>query len=614
MSANAEATVTLSLIDRITGPIRRIGARIGNLSKRIGLDRVGRSIVNLGNRFKGLGDGIAATSGRLAGLFGLLGAGGAGAIASAYGLAKSASDVGSEIHDMSAKLGIGTETLSEYLHVADQAGASGEAFAKGVEKLGINAVEASKGNKQLAEAFRNLGVHVKGSGGKLRSAEDILDDTMLALSKIKDPLKRNALAFKVFGKSGVELTKMLADGAEGIKSGREEARKLGIVWSQDAANAADAFGDGVNALGKRLNAFKTFVGVQLLPIINDAVEGMNNWLDANSGLIRSAITDWAQRLGGFIKDLLDPTSQVRIKFDQFATSVSDAYGKIKPFVDFLGGPMKAGLALVGLWALAPAISAITLLGVAFSGLALSIASVGVKTIGLALSGIKGLFSGMAETAATAGTTAGTTYGNAFSKSLRGAVRVGLLGLGVYAATQIIGDMPTTKEAWAQRIEDNKKADAERNKAIMDNGGSAVNKAIGVDLFREKDDFENSPAKKLLDGIKGMFSGSGKPVAGMSGTLAVADALAARRYGLGGSTTDTAPGKAKDDAGVGAPDMITSNNNTTSITAPVNVTVTINAPAGADAAAMAAIARREFEAAGKDQAMRIRSATSSSLSD
>ncbi|QIJ42607.1 hypothetical protein G7039_21740 [Rhizobium leguminosarum] len=613
MSANAAATVTLSLIDSVTGPIKRIAARLGAISKRIGLDRVGRSITNIGKRFRGLADGIGLTSGRLAGLFGLLGAGGAGAIATAYSLAKSASDVGSEIHDMAAKLAIGTETLSEYLHVADQAGASGEAFAKGVEKLGINAVEASKGNKQLAAAFRSLGVHVKGSGGKLRSAEEILDDTMLALSKIKDPLKRNALAFKVFGKSGVELTKMLADGAEGIKAGREEARKLGIVWSQDAANAADAFGDGVNALGKRLNAFKTFVGVQLLPVINDAVEGVNNWLDANSGLVRSKLAEWVQRLGGFVRDLINPTSQIRIKFDEFATSIGNAYSKVKPFVDFIGGPMNAALGLIGLWALAPAIAAVTLLAGAFSGLALSIAGVGVKTIGLALAGIKRLFSGMAGTAATAGTTAGATYGNALSKSLRGAVRLGLLGLGAYAASQIIADMPTTKEGWAERLKENKAADDARSKAIIDSGGGAVNKALGFDFFREKDDFENSPAKQLLDGIKGLFSGSGKPAAGVSGTLAVSDAIAARRYGLGGSTTDTLPGKARDDAAAAAPDMITSSN-TTSITAPVNVNVTINAPAGADAAAMATIARREFEAAGQDQARKIKSAIDSSLSD
>ncbi|MGO8654068.1 hypothetical protein ACC839_38405, partial [Rhizobium ruizarguesonis] len=87
--------------------------------------------------------------------------------------------------------------------------------------------------------------------------------------------------------------------------------------------------------------------------------------------------------------------------------------------------------------------------------------------------------------------------------------------------------------------------------------------------------EDSPAKKLLDGLKGMFSGSA-PIANVSSTLAVNDAINARRFGIGGSTTDTLPGKAKDDVAAATPDMITSNS-TTSVTAHVNVNVTINAP-------------------------------------
>ncbi|MFS2175631.1 hypothetical protein ACCC98_06720 [Rhizobium pisi] len=612
MSANAEASVTLSLIDRITDPIKRISARIASFSKRIGLDRVGRSITKIGNRFRGLADGIGRTSGRLAGLFGLLGAGGAGAIATAYGLAKSASDVGSEIHDMAAKLGLSTESLSEWRYVADQAGVEAATFDGAVAKLGINAVEATKGNKQLAAAFRSLGVRVKGANGEMLSADDILDSTMTALASMKDPLRRNALAVKIFGKSGAELSKILADGVPAIKSSREQARKLGLVWSQDAADAADAFGDGVTALGVRLAAFRTFVGVQLLPIINEAVDGINKWLDANSGLIRSKLGEWVQRLGGFVRDLIDPTSQIRVKFDQFATSISNAYNTLKPLVDYLGGPRKVGLGVITLWALAPAITGITLLAAAFVGLGASIARVGIKAIGLGLAGIKGLFSGMAGTAEAAGVTAGATYGNAFSKSLRGAVRLGLLGLGAYAAAQIIADMPTTKVGWTERLKENKAADEARSKAIIDNGGGAVNKAIGFDFFREKDGYETSPAKKLLDGIKELFVGSGKPVAGVSGSLAVADAIAARRYGLGGSTTDTLPGKAKDDAGFGAstaPDMITTNsNNTTTVDARSTVSLSITAQAN-DAAIIAAAVNGAIEQRDKKQAAAIKSALS-----
>jgi hypothetical protein len=548
MSANAEATVTLSLIDRVTGPIKRIGARLSALSKRIGFDRIGTAVTNLGNRLRGLGDGLAATSRRLGAFLGLLGVGGAGAITAAYGLAKSAADVGAEVFDMAGKLGIGVEQLQEYRFAAKMSGVEVAAFDKGVEKLGINAVEATKGNKQMAAAFKALGVRVKGTGGQMRTTEEILDDTMSALSSIKDPLKRNQLAFKVFGKSGVELTKILSDGASGLRALREEARRTGNVFSADATRAADELGDNVDALKERFAGLKNFIGIQLLPIVNDAVKGMTKWYDANAQMVRSEITGWVKRLGGFIKDLLNPASELRQNIKSLSDGFSDAIATIKPFVDFLGGPFKAALALIAFWVLAPTIAAVVALAGAFTTLSVAVAGVATSAIGLAFSGFAKLFTGMAGTAATSGAAAGTAYGTAFSKSMRGAVRLGLLGLGAYTAMQIIGDMPSTKEQWDQRIKENKSKDEERNNSLMSNGGNQVNKALGFEFLRGKDDFQNSPANKLLQGIKGIFSSAAKPstgVASVGSTLALDSAVKARQFGFG-RTTENLPGKTKDD--------------------------------------------------------------------
>ncbi|WFR96869.1 phage tail tape measure protein [Rhizobium tumorigenes] len=548
MSITADATVRLSLVDRLSGPIQRISARISTFGKRISFDRIGKSVNNLGRSFQGLGDGIARTSGRLATLFGVLGAGSAGAVAGAWGLAKSASDAGSEIHDMAAKLGTSTEALSEWHHVADQAGVQIETFDNAIAKMGINAALAGKGNKQLGQAFRSLGVHVKDAHGKMRSTDEILDDTVVALTKIKDPLSRNSAAFKIFGKAGAELGKILADGAPSIKATREEARRLGVVWSQDGANAADRLGDASTALGKRLKAFGTFVGAQLMPVFSEAVEGINAWFDANTGLIRSKILEWSGRLVSVIRDLFDPTSRIREQFDELGARISAVVDKMKPFVDFLGGPLNAALALIGFWVLAPTIAAVLSLAAAFTTLGVSVIGVAASAIGLAFSGFSKLFSGMAGTAAETGAAAGASYGSAFAKSMRGAVRLGLVGLGAYAAYEISKDVPTTKEEWQQRLAENKKSDDERNKAIMDNGGKTVNKALGFEFLRDKDGYETSPAKRLVDTLKGVF-GLGTDAKAPPETAATrASKAQTGRSGTPGliKTPEFFPGKAKDD--------------------------------------------------------------------
>ncbi|XUY27604.1 hypothetical protein RMR21_004385 [Agrobacterium sp. rho-8.1] len=373
MAANAEATVTLSLIDKVTGPIKRLGARLSALTNKLGFQRISKAASSFGKSIVGLGDGLARTSGRLAAFLGLLGAGGAGAIASAYGLAKSTADIGAEIGETAGKLGIGVEALQEYRYAAKMSGVETAAFDKGVEKLGINAVEAAKGNKQMAAAFKDLGVEVKGAKGEMRSTEDILDDTMLALTKIKDPLKRNALAFKLFGKSGVELTKILADGATGVRELREEARELGFVFSDAATKAGGEFGDNIDRLKIRFEGLRYLIGNNLIPVFNEAIVGINEWAKANIGLIRSTITEWVGKLSRLVRDLIDPTSDVRVAFADLSKTLSNVAGYIKPLIDRFGA-MNTALATIALWITGPLLAALAVLGVAFVKLGFAILS------------------------------------------------------------------------------------------------------------------------------------------------------------------------------------------------------------------------------------------------
>lgn len=604
MGANAEATVTLSLIDRVTGPIKRIGARLSALSRRIGLDRIGASISNLGNRIRGLGDGLGATTRRLGSFLGLLGAAGAGAIAGAYGLAKSAADVGAEVFDMAGKLGIGAEQLQEYRFAARMSGVEVAAFDKGVEKLGINAVEASKGNKQMAAAFKALGVQVKGSGGKMRTTEEILDDTMSALSSIEDPLKRNHLAFKVFGKSGVELTKILADGAGGLRSLREEARRTGNVFSADATRAADELGDNVDALKERFVGLKNFIGIQLLPVVNDAVKGMTAWYDANSQLVRSTITEWVKTLGGFIKDLMNPTSELRQGVRDLATGFSEAVALIRPFVDFVGGPLKAVLAVIGLWALAPAISAIALLGLAFGRLGGSIAGVAVSGIRAIYDGVSTAFDGAGNKLEASGTGSGSKWGKAFGIAARVAMIAGVALataelLQAFDPKGNLGGITSPVDNWI------------RDKLGLPDKDSGVTPGeIWDGVF--KDDKKTAgpksePKKERLSSTAIDLGFDKSPVFGTGD--GINDALKDRRYGLGGGTTDSLPGKAKDDVAA-APDIITQDSNNTTVDARSTVSVSISGLRSDDAAAIAAAVNGALAQRDKKQA----AAISSSLSD
>ncbi len=385
----AEASVKLTLIDRISGPIKRLQARLSALSARLGFDRIGASVGRLGRSLQGLGVGLARTTGRLASFVSLLGLGASGAVAGAFALAKSASDLGSEIGEASFKLGIGVEALQEYRFAAKMSGIEQESLTKGIQKLGINASLATRGNKIMAKSFKALGIPLKDTNGKMRSTEAILDDTLTGLSKIKDPLRRNALAFQLFGKSGVDLVKMLSDGAEGLKDMRHEARLTGSVMSAGAAAAADKFGDNLDALLIRVNGLKLFLGVQLLPVLNEVIESTTKWFDANAGLVRSTISDWVKTFAKVLRDLMNPASEIRQEISRVSENFNAFLAAIRPVVDFVGGPMQATLIALAAWTAAPLLVALAAVTTAFVTLGITIMATPVGWFLAAVAAIAG---------------------------------------------------------------------------------------------------------------------------------------------------------------------------------------------------------------------------------
>lgn len=363
MAANAEATVTLSLVDRITAPIKRISARIGALTRRIGLDRIAGAAGRLGGSLRGLGDGLAATTGRLSAFLGLLGAGAGGAVATAFGLAQGAADIGDEVAKTARQLGLGAEALQEYRYAAKMSGVDQALLDKGMLRFSANIADAAKGNKALAKDFASLGIRLKDTSGNFRSMDDVFTDTVEAISKLKSPMERSRAAMKLFGRSGIDMTRLFEIGADGMVELREEARRTGHVISQRAADFSEIFGDNVERLQKRLEGLKLFIGVQLMPVMNEMVVGLTEWFDANRALVVSSLQDWVKQLTGFIRALIDPTSEIRTAFREFGETLSTIVGFVKPLTGRIGA-LNTGLMLVAAWIFGPMLAALVTLGTA----------------------------------------------------------------------------------------------------------------------------------------------------------------------------------------------------------------------------------------------------------
>ena len=190
-------------------------------------------------------------------------AAGAGILA----LTQKVATVGDEIQKMSQRTGFSTEAISELKHAAELSGTSIEDLEKGVKKMQRTLYDVETGSKSAIDTLTALGLGY--ASLKNLSPEDQFDKIAMALARVEDPTRRSALAQEIFGKAGTQLLPMLADGAEGLAAMRQEAHDLGIVFSQEAADAAAKFNDDLDRLKKSFGGVFQELGMKLLPIMTD---------------------------------------------------------------------------------------------------------------------------------------------------------------------------------------------------------------------------------------------------------------------------------------------------------------------------------------------------------
>ena len=157
--------------------------------------------------------------------------------------AKRVINTGDRIGKLSARLKVSTEFLSEYGHVADLAGTSLESVAKGVQFMQKAIGEAKIGLGEGKRALEELGLNIDALNRL--SSEQQFDVITQSIAGLKDQTLKLAITQKIFGRSGVELINIMNQSTGAIKQQREEANRLGLVYSGVTAKAMEEFNDNL---------------------------------------------------------------------------------------------------------------------------------------------------------------------------------------------------------------------------------------------------------------------------------------------------------------------------------------------------------------------------------
>lgn len=206
--------------------------------------------------------------------------------------AKRALDYASSLGEVAQQLGVTTRDLQVYRFIATQVGVEQAEMDKGLQKLTQSIGAAADGSKKQAAAFRELGVAVQDSGGKLFTAGEVIPRLADSLSKIEDPAKRARLEVALFGKTGQQLDTLLTEGAKGIEAMSNEADRLGLILGDDLIKKADDAADRLSVLSKVLE-------VELASTVAENADGILVFANAFLALV-SGIGDaisWLRKFG-----------------------------------------------------------------------------------------------------------------------------------------------------------------------------------------------------------------------------------------------------------------------------------------------------------------------------
>lgn len=192
--------------------------------------------------------------------------------AALFATAKSTANFGEEALKGAQKIGLTVQVFTSLSHAARMSDLDNQQLIVGMKSLSKNMVEAQRNTVDGEAVFRRLGISAVDASGKLRSTDEVLLDLAEVFEKSADGAGKTEAAVKLLGKSGIDLIPFLNQGRAGINELREQAKRLGLVLSEDDAKAADEFNTKLKEMDATVKGLTVAVGLPLMRGLTDLMQ------------------------------------------------------------------------------------------------------------------------------------------------------------------------------------------------------------------------------------------------------------------------------------------------------------------------------------------------------
>jgi hypothetical protein len=205
------------------------------------------------------------------------------AIAGAGGLAelvKSSFEAAEQLGTLSEQTGLSTKFLQEMRYAASQLNVNQDTLNQSLQIFTRKIGDAAIGGEEARKAFDVLRVSVTDTNGQTKNAEQLFNEVADKLSNVKSETERAAIAQEMFGRSGIQMVNILAQGSGGLRELAAKANELGVVLDARLIESAKETNDKMQALAMILKAQVSKAVIELAPGIQTLTEkliGMAKW-------------------------------------------------------------------------------------------------------------------------------------------------------------------------------------------------------------------------------------------------------------------------------------------------------------------------------------------------
>ncbi|MEQ4538018.1 MAG: hypothetical protein ABN479_03645 [Billgrantia sp.] len=379
-------SVLLRMQDQMTAPVKRAQESLGafkrnaeSIGRQVGFERVTENFSRAGEAGRELYD----TAGRVGRRLAAVSAAGAAALT---GITVAVANSADELAKFADQMDIPVESLQEWQYAAERMGVSQSTFNSSLAAFSRRLADARDGTGALHSRLKETNPELLEQLTHARDTNEALSLYMRAMEGAADQTERNGMAAAAFSRAGMDMSRMVRDGADEIDRLRERARDLGFILSDETARQSEQFADQMLDMRKSMLGLRNIIGGALMPAFGDLMDQIT----AGVLYVQPLVREWAE---GFAADLPGRIAWLRGEFDALMVTINPALELGAALVERFGALHVAAGALA-LMIGAPLIVPLVKFTAAVVSLGWALGRVGFALVGLAVKALPAVLAGL----------------------------------------------------------------------------------------------------------------------------------------------------------------------------------------------------------------------------